>query len=235
MVSVLNLMSLFNKFPHFLLYFFLCASSFLLGAKDPFSKPFDNPVDNSGLPRVLIIGDSISIGYTPRVRKLLDGKANVHRPKTNCRWSAFGNENVLQWIGDENWDLIHFNFGLWDWYGWKQENKATPESYAKNLEGIVRKLRSSGAKLVFAVTTPPCIGPEKKVKFMMTEERAEEFNRAALSVMKKHGVAINDLYSAIGKDRAKYQLGENDVHYNDAGRDLLAAQISKVITKELSK
>ena len=215
--------------------FFLSACSFLLGANDPFSKPFDNPVDDRSLPRVLLIGDSISIGYTPRVRKLLDGKANVHRPETNCRWSAFGNENVLQWIGDENWDLIHFNFGLWDWYGWKQENKATPESYAKNLEGIVRKLRSSGAKLVFAVTTPPCIGPEKKVKFMMTEERAEEFNRAALSVMKKHGVAINDLYSAIGKDRAKYQLGENDVHYNDAGRDLLAAQISKVITKELSK
>jgi lysophospholipase L1-like esterase len=53
--------------------------------------------------------------------------------------------------------------------------------------------------------------------------------------MKKHGVVINDLYSAIGKDRAKYQLGKNDVHYNDAGRDLLAAHVSKVIIKELKK
>jgi acyl-CoA thioesterase-1 len=181
------------------------------------------------------MGDSISIGYTPRVRKLLDGKANIHRPKTNCRWSAFGNENVLHWIGDEKWDLIHFNFGLWDWYGWKQNKKATAQSYAKSLEGIVQKLKSSGAKLVFAVTTPPCIGPEKKVQFIVSEERAEEFNRAALAVMKKYGVAINDLYSLIGKDRAKYQLGANDVHYNDAGHDLLAAQVSKIITKELSK
>ena len=192
-------------------------------------------MDDPKLPRVLIIGDSISIGYTPRVRKLLDGKANVHRPKTNCRWSAFGNEHVLQWIGEEKWDLIHFNFGLWDWYGWKQNKKATAQSYAKSLEGIVQKLKSSGAKLVFAVTTPPCIGPEKQVQFIVEDERAEEFNRAALAVMKKYGVAINDLYSTIGKDRAKYQLGENDVHYNDAGRDLLAAQVSKVITKELSK
>jgi acyl-CoA thioesterase-1 len=215
--------------------FFLSACSVLWGANDPFSNPFDNPVDDPKLPRVLIMGDSISIGYTPRVRKLLDGKANIHRPKTNCRWSAFGNENVLHWIGDEKWDLIHFNFGLWDWYGWKQNKKATAQSYAKSLEGIVQKLKSSGAKLVFAVTTPPCIGPEKKVKFIVSEERAEEFNRAALAVMKKYGVAINDLYSAIGKDRAKYQLGENDVHYNDAGRDLLAAQVSKVITKELFK
>ena len=215
--------------------FFLSACFFLLGANDPFSKPFDNPVDDSGLPRVLIIGDSISIGYTALVRKLLEGKANVHRPKTNCRWSAFGNENVLQWIGEEKWDLIHFNFGLWDWYGWKQENKATPQSYAKSLEGIVQKLKSSDAKLVFAVTTPPCIGPEKKVKFKVTNEQADEFNRLAKAVMKKHGVAINDLYSLIGKDRAKYQLGENDVHYNDAGRDLLAAQVSRVIISELSK
>ena len=214
---------------------FFSACSFLLGANDPFSRPFDNPVDDPGLSRVLIIGDSISIGYTPRVRKLLQGKANVHRPKTNCRWSAFGNENVLQWIGEEKWDLIHFNFGLWDWYGWKQENKATPQSYAKSLEGIVQKLKSSDAKLVFAVTTPPCIGPEKKVKFKVTNEQAEEFNRLARAVMKKHGVAINDLYSLIGKDRAKYQLGENDVHYNDAGRDLLATQVSRVIISELSK
>jgi len=221
--------------PYTLPLFFLSACPVLWGANDPFSNPFDNPMDDPKLPRVLIIGDSISIGYTPRVRKLLDGKANIHRPKTNCRWSAFGNENVLDWIGDEKWDLIHFNFGLWDWYGWKQENKATPQSYAKSLEGVVQKLKSSGAKLVFAVTTPPCIGPEKKVKFMVSEERAEEFNRAALAVMKKYGVAINDLYSTIGKDRAKYQLGENDVHYNDAGRDLLAAQVSKIIKRELKK
>jgi acyl-CoA thioesterase-1 len=211
----------------------LCFS--LSGKPDPFTKPFDNPVDDPALPKVLIIGDSISIGYTPRVRKLLDGKANVHRPKTNCRWSAFGNENVLEWIGEEKWDLIHFNFGLWDWYGWKQENKATPESYAKNLEGIVQKLKPSGAKLVFAVTTPPCIGPEKKVEFIVTKEWAGQFNRAALAVMKKYGVVINDLYSAIGKDRVKYQRGKNDVHYNDPGCDLLAGHVAMVIARELSK
>ena len=208
--------------------------SSLSGETDPFSNPFDNPLDDPALHRVLILGDSISIGYTPRVRKLLKGIANVHRPKTNCRWSAYGNENVLQWIGDKKWDLIHFNFGLWDWYGWKQEHKTPPDSYAKNLQEIVKKLRSSGAKLVFAVT-PPCIGPEKKLKVMVTKERAGTFNRAALAVMKKHGVAIDDLYSPLVKERAKYQLGENDVHYNHAGRDLIAIEVAKVITQELEK
>ncbi len=171
--------------PVLLTLLFLTFSFSSLRGEDPFSNPFDNPVDNPALPRVLIIGDSISIGYTPRVRKLLKGKANVHRPKTNCRWSAYGNEKILDWIGNSKWDLIHFNFGLWDWYGWKQLNKSTPESYAKNLEGVVEKLKSTGAKLVFAVTTPPCIGPEKKVQFIVSDERAESFNRSALAVMKK--------------------------------------------------
>ena len=203
--------------------------------KDPFKDPFANPTDNTALPRVLLIGDSISIGYTPRVRKLLDGKANVHRPNTNCRWSAFGAEHVGDWTGNGPWDVIHFNFGLWDWYGWSQPQKATPESYAKSLERIVTQLKATGATLVFGVTTPPCVGPERKVKIVVTEARAKAFNDAALAVMKKHDVHINDLYAAIGADRAKYQRGENDVHYNEAGRDVLAAQVASTILNVLPK
>ena len=221
-------------------FVFFCFLSFsiltsLWSGPDPFSKPFDNPVDDPTLPRVLIIGDSISIGYTPRVRKLLKGKANVHRPKTNCRWSAFGDENIFQWIGDEKWDLIHFNFGLWDWYGWSQEKKASPESYARSLEEIVKKLSSSGAQLVFALTTPPCAGPERKAKVFISEQRAQAFNQRAKVVMNEYGVVINDLYSLIGNNRSKYQRGKNDVHYNDEGRDLLASQVAQVIRVQLVK
>ena len=103
------------------------------------------------------------------------------------------------------------------------------------MEGVVEKLKSTGAKLVFAVSTPPCIGPEKKVQFIVSNERAESFNRSALAVMKKNNVIINDLYSLIGNNRKQYQRGENDVHYNDAGRDLLAVEVAKVIDKELAK
>lgn len=202
---------------------------------DPFQHPFANPVDQAELPRVLILGDSISIGYTPRVRRLLDGVANVHRPKTNCRWSAYGAEQVGSWLGDGKWDVVHFNFGLWDWYGWSQEVKSTPESYAASLESIVLQLKKTGAKLVFGLTTPPCVGPERKVKIVISEARAKEFNDAALKVMQKHGVKVNDLYAVIGDDRAKYQRGVNDVHYNDAGRDRLAAAVASTIKATISE
>ena len=211
------------------------AAGVLHATPDPFSKPFDNPVDKLGLPRVLIIGDSISIGYTPRVRKILDGRANVHRPKTNCKWSAFGDQKINEWISSEKWDLIHFNFGLWDWYGWSQDTKATPRSYSKSLDNIVQNLKKSGAKLVFAMTTPPCVGPEKNAGIKISKARAKQFNQAALGVMKKHGVVVNDLYALIENERKKYQRGENDVHYNEAGRDLLAAQVAAFIKKQLSQ
>ena len=173
---------------------------------DPFQHPFANPVDKPDLPRVLIVGDSISIGYTPRVRRLLDGIANVHRPKTNCRWSAFGDEHIEEWVGDPKWDVIHFNFGLWDWYGWRQETKATPESYAKSLESIIRKIRKkSDAKLIFGVTTPPCITAERNAHIVVSEARAKEFNKAARAVMEKHRVDINNLYDLIIKRRRELQ------------------------------
>ena len=68
--------------------------------------------DVPGLPRVLLIGDSISIGYTAHVRAMLKGVANVHRPLTNCGPTTRGLENIDAWLGDGKWDVIHFNWGL---------------------------------------------------------------------------------------------------------------------------
>ena len=70
--------------------------------------------DDPKLPRVLLVGDSISMGYTLPVRALLTGKANVHRPPTNCSSTASGLKNLDAWLGPGKWDVIHFNFGLHD-------------------------------------------------------------------------------------------------------------------------
>ena len=204
-------------------------------SQDPLVNAFANPVDNPKLPRVLIIGDSISIAYTPKVRKLLWDKVNVHRVKTNCQWSAIGATKIEEWVGDSKWDAIHFNFGLWDWYGWAQKEKATPESYRKSLTESVTKLKKTNAKLIFGLTTPPCIGPENKVKITVPVALAEKYNTVAKEVMKEHGVAINDLYSVIGDQREKYQKGKNDVHYTVEGSQLLANQVAKKLSEQLAK
>lgn len=73
---------------------------------------FEPPEVNESLPNVLLLGDSISIGYMLDVRKQLSGQANVWRPAVNCGPTTRGLESLDKWIGDRKWDLIHFNFGL---------------------------------------------------------------------------------------------------------------------------
>ena len=220
------------------LFVFGLISALLSGTtknNDPFVHAFANPADNPNLPRVLILGDSISIGYTPLVRGLLKDEANVHRPANNCRWSEFGASELPNWIGSGEWDVIHFNFGLWDWYGWKQENKATPQSYAKNLQNIVTQLQATGASLIFGMSTPPCITEERSSKLLVSLDRANRFNQEARDVMNKNGVRINDLYSVIGNKREVYQKGPNDVHYNKEGRRVLADAIATEIRRSIQQ
>ncbi len=77
-------------------------------------SPFDPVKDDPALPRVLLIGDSISIGYTVPVRQMLRGTANVHRIPENGQYSSYGLEHIDEWLGDGKWDVIHFNWGIWD-------------------------------------------------------------------------------------------------------------------------
>jgi len=208
-------------------------------------KPAPNPAyaqveDVAGLPRVLLIGDSISIGYTLAVREELKGKANVHRPATNCGPTTNGVRGIEQWLkegGSGKWDLIHFNFGLHDLKYIDDAGKnAAPDKghpqvseadYEKNLETLVAKMKATGAKVIFATTTPV---PEKAQARIKGDER--KYNEIALGVMKKHGVAIDDLHNF-----CEPKLGEiqrpGDVHFTPEGSKQLAKQVAAIITRAL--
>jgi len=69
---------------------------------------------NATLPNVLIIGDSVSIGYTKPVMELLKGKANVQRVPVNCGNTKTALTGLDKWLGDIHWDIISFNWGLHD-------------------------------------------------------------------------------------------------------------------------
>ncbi len=71
-------------------------------------------VGHPELPRVLIIGNSISIGYTPFVCEALEGKMKIHRIPENGSHTWTGLEKLDEWLGDKPWDVIHFNWGLHD-------------------------------------------------------------------------------------------------------------------------
>jgi len=137
----------------------------------PSLKPVE---DVAGLPRVLLIGDSISMGYTVPVRELLKGVANVHRIPTNGGATTNGLANFNAWLGTGHWDVIHFNWGLHDLKYLDEKNKlVTPDQgkqvaplpvYEKNLRELVARLKKTGAKLIWCSTTPVPDGSAGRVK-----------------------------------------------------------------------
>jgi acyl-CoA thioesterase-1 len=198
---------------------------------------FEPVVDDSKLPRVLLIGDSISIGYHVAVRDALKGVANVHRPATNCGPTTRGVESIDQWLGDGKWAVIHFNFGLHDLkYVDEQGKNAEPgqgrpqvslADYEKNLETMIARMKKTGAKLIFATTTPvPDGSPARKL------DDQDKYNAAALAVMKKHDVAIDDLHAFAKPKLSEIQLPAN-VHFKPDGSQQLGAQVAAEITKAL--
>jgi acyl-CoA thioesterase-1 len=199
------------------------------GANPAFAAITDDPA----LPRVLLIGDSISIGYTLPAREQLKGRANVHRPAANCGPTTRGVANLDAWLGDGKWNIIHFNFGLHDLKYIDDAGKNTPpdkghpqvspEQYEKNLEQIVERLTKTGAFLIFATTTPVPPGEPQRV-----HDDAVKYNDIARRVMKKHGVRINDLHAFCLPRLKEIQLPAN-VHFTQAGYAALAEEVAKQI------
>ena len=188
------------------------------------------------LPKVLLIGDSISQGYRATVVKELEGVAEVTRIPGNGEWTGTGIEKIDLWLGDTDWEVIHFNFGLWDMYGWPYyDEDRSPEAYAQRLEQIVARLKQTNATLIWATTTPPC--PENEVSMrdrfkapgVITPEIAKQYLDAAEHVMKKHGIQINDLNALVRDDIATLQTGPDNVHLTGKGNELLGKQVAKAI------
>jgi hypothetical protein len=228
------------------------------GGQDGPKKEFETPaVDVAGkwdfpadpaLPNVLILGDSISIGYTRNVRSELAGKANVFRPlnpqrsaPVNCGDTEMGLAGIDGWLAGRNWSVIHCNWGLWDLcYRVPGKPKAgnrnkvngkiafTTEEYAANLEKILTKLEATGAKIIWGNTTWV---PEGDAGRVPGDE--VRFNTAAAAVMAKHNIPINDLHALTRTWAGKFSK-PGDVHYNAAGNALLGKQVAAAIAQVLA-
>ncbi len=195
-------------------------------AKQP-NPAFAAVRDKPGLPRVLLIGDSISIGYTLPVRKLLDGNANVHRPPANAAHTRNGLAKLDEWLGAGKWDAIHFNWGLHDLRHMDDGKVQVPlDEYERNLDAIVSRLKKTGARLIFATTTPY---PEGVTPVRIPAD-CRRYNEAALRVMNKHGVEIDDLHAFVLPRMAELQRPLN-VHFTDAGSAALAAEVVRSIQR----
>ena len=188
--------------------------------------------DDPHLPRVLLIGDSISIGYTVPVRDLLKGVANVHRIPQNGGPTTRGLAELDLWLGTNQWDVIHFNWGLHDL---KLESNGRHqvelEQYERNLERLSDRLQRTGASLIWATTTPVPAnvqGPQR------VPADVPRYNEAARRVMDAAGVRFDDLCAFAQPRIARIQIPQN-VHFTFAGSAELARPVAREIRAALGQ
>ena len=220
----------------------LCGNISVVYKNDAFE--YVHPIE--GFPNVLLYGDSVSIAYTPQVRALLKGKANVFRLFKNGGSSRNFIPNMekmkttmfqpfLKNGWNFNWDLIHFNVGLHDLKylanGKLDKKRGKPVSsideYKSNLYSICDYLKKSfpSARLIFATTTP--VPPNAKGRFSGDGER---YNRAAIEVLANFpDISVNDLYAFTKPNQNEWAQEAGNVHFNELGYTCQGKEVARVI------
>ncbi len=185
--------------------------------------------DDPALPRVLLLGDSISISYTVAVRTLLTGVACVHRAPDNCRSTRHSLAELDRWLGNGRWRVIHCNWGLHDVAQVEAAGvqQVGIEEYGRNLETLFDRLAATGAALIWATTTPVQEGTASR-----SPADVVRYNRAAARIVASRGIAFDDLY-ALALPRMTELQPPRNVHFTEAGAEVLAAQVARSIRDAL--
>jgi len=202
---------------------------------------------NANLPRVLLIGDSITRGYYAGVEKRLAGKAFVARLTT----SAFVSDPLLLQqialvLDGQKFDVIQFNNGM---HGWRHSEAEYRAAFPKFLATIQQHAR--GAKLIWANTTPlkggaqaettePAAATDKNVegrKLMLKSDlsgrsnaRIAARNAIALEFVKPLNLPVVDL-NTLMVGHPEYHNG--DVHFNELGMNMQAERVAAEVLTAL--
>jgi hypothetical protein len=189
---------------------------------------------------ILLLGDSIRMAYQNRVKELLGNEYNVSAPGENCRFAAYTLNSLRYWLADiPKPEVIHWNNGLWDTAILYPEDGCFTHlnDYIETLSKILRVLKSTGAKVIFATSTP--VDPKKE--FLNTAASSchrncdiERYNLHAAELMKSNGVPINDLWSVIYPQISEY-ISEDLIHPTDSGVEALARAVAIKIKNTVYK
>jgi lysophospholipase L1-like esterase len=186
---------------------------------------------------VLLIGDSISLGYCPFVTAELADRCQVRRRAGICGDSRqLRAELDLHLAEAPAATLVHFNCGLHDLRCNRETGQLQVplESYRANLRLIVERLAATGKKLIWARITPVIFERHRLVK---PEDRREEdvaaFNAAADAIMAEAGIPLDDLHGLIVAAGKETYIREDGVHFTEAGSQLLGRQVAKVLRQAI--
>jgi lysophospholipase L1-like esterase len=225
------------KFVTLLFSFLFILTSSGKGKADDYPPPAKESIEwcdiwishanETNLPRVLLIGDSITRAYYPQVEKRLAGKAYVGRLAS----SAFISDPVLLMqikmvLSQYKFDIIHFNNGMHGWQHSEKEYEAAFPEYLKTIREY-----ATNAKLIWANTTPLKDSPASSENFTIaTDDRIDQRNAIAAKFVQAQGIVVEDLNTPM-QGHPEYHDG--NVHFNSQGiavqADVVAADVEKLL------
>ena len=191
--------------------------------------------------KVLLIGDSIRMGYDKYVKYALKDTCEVYYPEDNCRFAQYVLRHISDWknelkLGDDV-DVVHWNTGLWDTLVLYQDGCLTPpEFYEYFIDKICKRIKVlfPNAKVVFATSTPIV---EKRFTNHSVSYRnnsdIKRYNEIAVKKVREHGFLINDLF-AITKDLPESYYSDMTHLYTPEGAQLLINAVIKAIGNALN-
>ena len=186
--------------------------------------------------KVLLLGDSIRMFYQKEVTAQLGTEYEVFAPQENGRFSAYMLNSLRFWLKEfPTPDIIHFNAGLWDTaILYPEDGCFIPATeHVRNMRAILRELKATGAKIIFATTTPVS-GEKAHLQGPMPPAHRNEdiarYNRAVLNAFEKEDIVVNDLWGAMHPEKEKY-LSEDMIHPNEAGVKLLGGMVADAIKR----
>jgi hypothetical protein len=223
------------------LYFFLIPVAMAVSLPAParetprlekieWSEIWVDDANQSELPRVLMVGDSIAQGYFRDVEKDLAGKASCAKFATSMFMSNPDYLDTLKIILRRyRFSVIHINNGLHGWTGY------TEEQYRLSLPKLMETLTKydKGARIIWATTTPRR-NPQYPSQRAADNDRVLERNRIAVEYMHQHRVAVDDLYGLVADHPEYYNLPQDATHFNAQGRALEARQVSDMLLHNLA-
>lgn len=186
---------------------------------------------------LLLIGDSIRMGYDKAVKKTLEGKANVIFPEENCRFASYVLRyfhEYLNGIKGEDIDVIHWNAGLWDCLRLFEEEPLTPvDVYAYYIERICIRIKKlcPNAHVIFATSTK-VLSEKMRKDFKRYNEEIEKYNKTAVNIVEKYGFAINDLY-ALSATLPEEAHSDAVHYYTPAGTEAFTNQVLSFVAPAL--
>lgn len=188
--------------------------------------------------KIVLLGDSIRMGYDKYVKNALEGVAQVYYPSDNCRFAQYLLRFVHDWKRTGGWpddvDLVHWNAGLWDVIELFGDEPITAlEYYTQVIPRVDKRLRLlfPKAKIVFATST--AVREEEYPSYAIRKNTTiQEYNRAAMEALANTDTVFNDLFEITEKIPKEYC--SDMTHFNTPkGAEYLGGKVLSVICREL--